>query len=351
MDREEIRRNQAQESVSVTEEVNEANPIDSTQEINPTIPSYVIDDTTFSDSFDEEFLVSIEEEKQRLNSVIAGLQEKEMARHEQERREREAWLEKLRRENGLLSSDEEELKQEAAEETRRHTVFIESLDREKKNLIAAAARERRNPNRAMDIPQLREAVITRLRRNIQTHAAEEAKREKQIRERYERQMRERKASDKKEEEKQKALRRERQAFGQQLREESLRKQKAEQAKYEKETAARRQMMEKMKQKEEMEKKRKEEKRRQWSEQKEQLEKQERERKKMKEKQQREQYERIQKQLQRSSGSKGSGMVGCMFRWIGRILHKAPKDPQQSNQSDLQFSDNTKRCLSVESVFM
>ena len=108
MDREEIRRNQAQESVSVTEEVNEANPIDSTQEINPTIPSYVIDDTTFSDSFDEEFLVSIEEEKQRLNSVIAGLQEKEMARHEQERREREAWLEKLRRENGLLSSDEEE---------------------------------------------------------------------------------------------------------------------------------------------------------------------------------------------------------------------------------------------------
>lgn len=188
MDREEIRRNQVQESVSVTEEVNEANPIDSTQEINPTIPSYVIDDTTFSDSFDEEFLVSIEEEKQRLNSVIAGLQEKEMARHEQERREREAWLEKLRRENGLLSSDEEELKQEAAEETRRHTVFIESLDREKKNLIAAAARERRNPNRAMDIPQLREAAITRLRRNIQTHAAEEAKREKQIRERYERQM-------------------------------------------------------------------------------------------------------------------------------------------------------------------
>ena len=153
MDREEIRRNQAQESVSVTEEVNEANPIDSTQEINPTIPSYVIDDTTISDSFDEEFLVSIEEEKQRLNSVIAGLQEKEMARHEQERREREAWLEKLRRENGLLSSDEEELKQEAAEETRRHTVFIESLDREKKNLIAAAARERRNPNRTMDIPQ------------------------------------------------------------------------------------------------------------------------------------------------------------------------------------------------------
>ena len=78
MDREEIRRNQVQESVSVTEEVNEANPIDSTQEINPTIPSYVIDDTTFSDSFDEEFLVSIEEEKQRLNSVIAGLQEKEI---------------------------------------------------------------------------------------------------------------------------------------------------------------------------------------------------------------------------------------------------------------------------------
>ena len=84
----------------------------------------------------EAFIIEVEEDEKAYLEAIRKQQQIAAKRYEKERKEREAWFEKFRRENGLLSSDEEEFAKAEAEENKRYTQYVEYLEKERKEIVS-----------------------------------------------------------------------------------------------------------------------------------------------------------------------------------------------------------------------
>lgn len=205
----------------------------------------------------ESFIIEVEEDEKAYLEAIHKQQQIAAKRYEKERKEREAWFEEFRKENGLLSSDEEEFAKAEAEENKRYTQYVEYLEKKSKEIVSQPKEERNH-------------TINKVRSTVKQYTEEGLQRKKRGKDSVQLIRNRQQEQSKREREQKEKLKREREEFQKQLKAKEEQKRQEELVKRKKEEEERKKRLRHMQEKQEKERKKKEEKKRLWEEEKKRL---------------------------------------------------------------------------------
>ena len=233
----------------------------------------------------------LEVEERNMIEELERLKLEDEERLRREREEREKRINQIRRENGLLSSDEENAwEQEEEEDCRRRTIFVDSLRKELSKMLTVMKTDKQ----VKDLQRMKNEFREKMREDEAKRKEAQLARERIQCEKRNRVMRTLSYAEKKERERKEQLRKERKAYAEQIKREAEEKERRERETRRRNEEERKKRLQEMNRQKEEEKRRFAEKNRQWSEEKKRLEEEERRKNEMALQKRRQEYNRIHK---------------------------------------------------------